>query len=159
MSLRHRLRQAGPNDEPFLADLFATTRADLLAPVGLPQDRLAPLLAIQWRAQRAGYAQAHPAAVDSVIEVGQERIGRVLVEWRTAEVHLVDIALLPEHTGVGIGSSVIDDLLKQARSRDYPLVLSVARDNPRAVALYRRLGFVEDRDRTTSQTHLAMRHT
>lgn len=158
MSRRYRLRQAGPDDESFLADLFAATRADLLGPVALPHDRLASLLAIQWRAQRAGYAQTHPAAVDSVIEIGRERIGRVLVEGRTAEVHLVDIALLPERTGEGIGSAVIDDLREQARSRDCALVLSVARDNVRAVALYRRLGFVEDGGRTTSQTHLAMRH-
>lgn len=158
MTWRHRLRPAGPGDEDFLAELYATTHAGLFASAGLPDEQLAPLLAMQWRAQHAGHAHAHPAAVDSIVEVAGTPIGRVLVEWRPAEVHLVDIALLPDWTGRGIGSAVIRDLVERARSRDCAVVLSVARDNLGASALYRRLGFVEDDARSTSSPHLALRH-
>lgn len=158
MTRPQQLRPACPDDEQFLKDLFAATRAPLFASAGLPDDKLAPLLAMQWRAQQAGHFHSHPAAVDIIVEVDRDPVGRVLVEWRAAEVHLVDIALLPHWTGRGIGSAVICDLLEQARSRCCTVVLSVARDNPRAAALYRRLGFVDDDTRPTSPTHLAMRH-
>lgn len=56
---------------------------------------------------------------------------------------LVDIALLPEARGQGFGEALLVPLQAEARNRALPLRLSVARDNPRAAALYRRLGFKE----------------
>ncbi len=159
MTGRRRLRAAGPGDGDFLTALFAATRAGLFAAAGLPDDELASLLAMQWQAQQAGHAHTNPAAVDSIVEMDGTPIGRVLVEWQPAEAHLVDIALLPDWTGRGIGGAVIRDLVEHARSRDCAVVLSVARDNLGASALYRRLGFVEDDARSTSPTHLALRHS
>jgi ribosomal protein S18 acetylase RimI-like enzyme len=53
---------------------------------------------------------------------------------------LVDIALLTEHRGLGIGGQLIRDLVQQC-SRDYvPLHLQVLKANP-ALRLYERLGF------------------
>ena len=89
--------------------------------------------------------------------MGDEAIGRELVDWGPAEVHLVDIALLPTWTGRGIGSALVRDLVEHARASNRAVVLEVARDNHRALALYRRLGFVDGDHSTPS--HQALRHT
>lgn len=134
----------------------------MLEQANLPVDQLASLLAMQWRAQRAGYAQMHPAAVEHVIEVDGSRVGHVLLEWPdaasgTAEVRIVDLALLPDWTGRGIGSTVIGEIVDEAGSRGCSVTLAVARDNRPARALYQRLGFADESGSSTS-THLALRH-
>jgi ribosomal protein S18 acetylase RimI-like enzyme len=53
---------------------------------------------------------------------------------------LVDIALLPEHRGKGIGGGLIRELIGQCDQQKLPLRLQVLRTNP-ALRLYERLGF------------------
>jgi len=57
------------------------------------------------------------------------------------------IALLPEVQGRGVGTAVIRDLLRDARSRNKPLSLSVTEQNTGAIRLYNRLGFITVRIR------------
>jgi ribosomal protein S18 acetylase RimI-like enzyme len=59
-------------------------------------------------------------------------------------VHLIDIALIPEIRGKGLGTQLLNWLIGFARSGDRLLTLEVAFDNP-AQRLYERLGFVVTR--------------
>jgi ribosomal protein S18 acetylase RimI-like enzyme len=79
-----------------------------------------------------------------VIEVDGNDAGVLDVEEGVDEVFLRLIELLPENQGHGIGSSIIRSL--QARGK--PITLRVLTTNPRAAALYRRLGF-----RVVKRTH------
>jgi ribosomal protein S18 acetylase RimI-like enzyme len=72
-----------------------------------------------------------------VIEVDGKDAGVLDVEEGVDEVFLRLIELLPENQGQGTGSSIIRSL--QARGK--PVTLRVLTTNPRAAALYRRLGF------------------
>jgi ribosomal protein S18 acetylase RimI-like enzyme len=71
-----------------------------------------------------------------VIQVEGEDVGVLAVEEED-EVFLKLIELLPPVQGRGVGSSIIRSL--QARGK--PVTLRVLTTNPRAAALYRRLGF------------------
>ena len=53
---------------------------------------------------------------------------------------LVDIALLPEHRGKGIGGGLVRQLIQQCDQEKLPLRLQVLRTNP-ALRLYERLGW------------------
>jgi ribosomal protein S18 acetylase RimI-like enzyme len=53
---------------------------------------------------------------------------------------LVDIAVMPEHRGQGIGTRLIEDLLRAAKAAGKPVGLSVLKGQ-RPVSLYQRLGF------------------
>ena len=53
---------------------------------------------------------------------------------------LVDIALLPEHRGRGIGGRLVSEVLERAASEGRRVSAHVAHDNP-ARRLYERLGF------------------
>ena len=57
------------------------------------------------------------------------------------EFHLIDIALLPEHRGCGIGTALVGELIAESRRAAVPLALQVLKTN-RAVHLYQRLGFI-----------------
>jgi ribosomal protein S18 acetylase RimI-like enzyme len=55
-------------------------------------------------------------------------------------INLIQIHLKEQFRSAGIGSRLIRDLLRDAKSRKKSVALSVVRNNP-ALALYRRLGF------------------
>ncbi len=97
------------------------------------------VLRMQFEAQRAAYAAARPNARFETIEQRGRPIGRLVVDRRGDEIHLVDIALLPAARGRGIGGALIRRLCEQGGR---PVRLRVERTNP-ALRLYRRLGFVE----------------
>lgn len=63
------------------------------------------------------------------------------------------IYILPEYQGRGLGTEVIDEVIKQARKRRQPVSLQVLKVNP-ARRLYERLGFVVIAE---SETHFQMR--
>jgi ribosomal protein S18 acetylase RimI-like enzyme len=77
----------------------------------------------------------------SVIEIEGERAGRLRVVRAPGHLELAGIQLLPAHQGHGIGTHLVEQLLVEARNADVPVRISVEKDNPRAQALYERLGF------------------
>ena len=53
-----------------------------------------------------------------------------------------DLMIAPQYRGQGIGTSLIRYLIRAARGMHLPCIeIGAARSNPRALALYRRLGF------------------
>jgi ribosomal protein S18 acetylase RimI-like enzyme len=69
------------------------------------------------------------------------RIGRIVVDFGSNEVHLVDIALIPEARGRGYGSQILRVLQQAAAQTRAPVTLTVSRTNPRARQVYLALGF------------------
>ena len=135
------LRRASADDEPFLRALFRTTRESLLQAMPLAEAQRAVLCDMQFRAQAAGYRDAHPGADYFVVcDAAAEPIGRLTRASRDDALVLVEIALVPQARGHGIGTSLVRALQSEARSRGIALELSVESTNP-ALRLYRRLGF------------------
>jgi len=134
------LRPAGDADRPLLLRVFAGTRARELA--FLPQDAREAFVAQQYEAQERSYrAQAPDARCDVVLRDG-EPVGRLIVARGAREIRVVDIALLPEHRGAGIGSALLRQVLAEADALGAATTVHVALTNP-ARALYERLGFAE----------------
>ena len=135
-----KLRPAGPADETFLLALYRSTREDELALTGWDETQRDAFVRMQFNAQRHHYAAAYPdAAHDIIVRDGRE-MGRLLVARDGEQVHLVDVALLPEHRGAGIGEALVRGLIAEADARGVPVRLSVLKSN-RALRLYQRLGF------------------
>lgn len=135
------LRPATPEDAPFLAEVFASTRREELAAAGLPPEVAGPFLRQQFEMQSRAYPLQFPGIEHAVVLVDGVPAGRIWA-WRTAEeILLADIALLPEFRGRGTGTAVIRFLQAEAVARRVPLRLHVT-EGERVAALYRRLGFV-----------------
>ena len=137
------LRPAGPSDTEFLYEVYASTRAEELAPVPWSAAQKDTFLRQQFGAQDAHYRQQRPETEFLVILDGGEPIGRLYVHESADQLMLMDIALLPEHRGQGIGARLVEALLARARARDVPVTLHVEAENP-ARRLYERLGFVDE---------------
>jgi ribosomal protein S18 acetylase RimI-like enzyme len=80
----------------------------------------------------------------------------MLVDRGDEEILLRDIALLTEYRNTGIGSHLIQDLMKEATAAGKPIGLHVVATSP-AVRLYERLGFCRSGDETAA--YLEMKWT
>lgn len=138
------LRAMSDEDLPFVEALFASTRADLFA--GMPPAQRDALLALQHRSQHQHYRGAYPDAEWLIVERGDEPVGRLYLQEEPRAVRLIDISLVPQVRGQGIGAALLGDLLEAARDQGRDVVLHVEHQNP-ARRLYERLGFapVEDK--------------
>jgi GNAT superfamily N-acetyltransferase len=139
-----RLRLASSGDGPFIVRLFKTARADDFAAAGLPQAALEMLLEQQFRAQSAGYAAQFPDAASLIVLYRDEPVGRLILLAGERSWHVVDILLVPSARGRGIGTDIIEAVVRAAAGEGAcEVALSVLFSNAAARRLYARLGFAE----------------
>jgi ribosomal protein S18 acetylase RimI-like enzyme len=139
------LRSFSASDTPFAQSVYASTRVEEMKLVDWTDDQKDAFLQMQYEAQTKHYAIHYPQAEYKIIQLGDQPVGRLIVENRTDHYLIIDIALLPEYRNRGIGQTLIEDLKKQAVQLKLPLVLRVEFFNP-AIRLYQRLGFVKSRE-------------
>jgi ribosomal protein S18 acetylase RimI-like enzyme len=135
-----RLDPALPTDEPLLYATFASTRTGEMALTGWNAEQQESFLRQQYEAQRRSYLMQLPEAEYFVIRCGESGMGRLIVDRREQTIHIVDIAVLPEFRGRGIGSTLMAALIKEAAESAKAVTLHVERFNP-ALGWYERLGF------------------
>lgn len=138
-------RRITPQDESFLRAVYASTRAAELALVNWTQAQKEAFLQMQFNAQRTHYTTHYPDADFLIIEKAGESAGRLYLARLPEELRIMDIALLPQHCGQGIGTELLGDIITEARAAGKPVRIHVERFNP-ALRLYQRLGFavIED---------------
>jgi ribosomal protein S18 acetylase RimI-like enzyme len=140
------LRHITPEDDSFLAGLYGSTRAEELAVTGWSEEDKAAFCRRQFDAQTAHYLEKYAGASLQVIEQAEVAIGRLYVARWEREIRIMDIALLPEHRGSGIGTKLLRELQDEARAAGKTLTIHVERFNP-ALRLYERLGFKQIEDK------------
>jgi ribosomal protein S18 acetylase RimI-like enzyme len=134
------LRPVEPADEPFLRRVYASTRAEELELVPWDETHKESFLRMQFDAQDRWYREHYAGATYEVVLVDGERAGRLYVRRGEDEIRIMDIALLPQHRGDGVGTSLVRDLLAEAEVDGKRVTIHVERFNP-ALRLYERLGF------------------
>lgn len=138
-----KLRPVSADDDAFMREVYASTRADELTLVPWNDEQKEAFLQMQFHAQATHYQQHYPAAEYQVIERADGLpIGRLIIDRSGNSILLMDIALLPEFRNRGIGTAIIQDLMAEAIPTNRPIVLHVEIFNP-AMRLYERFGFVK----------------
>jgi ribosomal protein S18 acetylase RimI-like enzyme len=135
-----QFRAIAEADQPFLRDLYASTREAELAPVPWPPEAKRAFLAQQFAAQYTYYHQVYKDTDFLLILRADVPIGRIYVHRMPGKICVVDIALLPQYTGQGIGTALLTELVDEARATSCEINLHVEPNNP-AQRLYARLGF------------------
>jgi len=138
-------RDITDEDLPFLARVYRSTRESELDRVPWSDAEKQDFIAMQFRAQHVHYQANYPDALWLIIEQDTRAVGRLYIEHWTSEHRIIDIALLPDARGRGIGGAILSDILDQAAHAGKNVGIHVEKTNP-AMSLYRRLGFrmVED---------------
>jgi RimJ/RimL family protein N-acetyltransferase len=136
----HSLRAITDADLPFLLRLYATTRVEELAGVAWTDEQKASFITQQFIAQHQHWQENYSDTRWDLIEEDGTPIGRFYVARWPHDIRIVDIALLPEHRGRGIGTELIRGLFQEADATGRKISIHVEVFNP-AQALYQRLGF------------------
>lgn len=134
------LRPITDADLPFLERVYASTRTEELAQTDWGDAQKAAFLSFQFQAQHRHYATHYTDAEFLVVERDAAAVGRLYLHWRREELRIVDIALLPEARGDGLGTTLLEALQAAATAQRKRVSIHVERMNP-AMRLYLRLGF------------------
>lgn len=133
------IRLATIDDKALAFKLFVSSRNEF-SRLGWEPAQVEALLREQFEFQKHGRKSKRPRSTDEVIVADGVDCGYLTVDRSGPEIVLVDLAILPEFQGSGIGSKALEQLLESATQSKQNVVLSVASDNP-AQRLYERLGF------------------
>jgi ribosomal protein S18 acetylase RimI-like enzyme len=137
------LRPETEADLPFLRRLYISTRWEELASVTHWTDaQKIAFLDSQFDAQRSYYLVHYASAAFDVLEAQGVPAGRLYLDRQADTLLIVDIALLPQWCGRGIGTALLEAMFAEARLSGKGVTISVEKFNP-AQRLYRRLGFRE----------------
>jgi ribosomal protein S18 acetylase RimI-like enzyme len=125
------LRSATPDDFPFAWTLYR----DLMR--GLSQD----LHLWHEKAQRALIRSTVNGGDVSIIVANRRPVGWLQLQDADDALYLHQLYIAPEYQGRGIGTRLIESILRRAREMAVPVHLWVVRNNDHARRLYQRLGF------------------
>jgi ribosomal protein S18 acetylase RimI-like enzyme len=150
------LRALRDDDLPWLRDLYASTRADEMAPVPWPETAKRAFLDQQFALQHQHYL-THYADTDflAIERKGRGPVGRYYLQRGAPDHLLVDVCLFPGMRGQGVGEILIRESQTAAAALGHGMRLHVQISNPKARRLYARLGFVDDGE--LAGTHQPMR--
>jgi RimJ/RimL family protein N-acetyltransferase len=150
------LRPLGNDDLAWLRDLYAASRAEEVAMLPWPDSAKRAFLEQQFALQHRHYMK-HFADADYLAIEHRERgpVGRYYLQCVAPDHLIVDICLVAELHGQGIGSTLIRQSQEDAAALERGFYLHVANHNGAARRLYERLGFRAEGD--GSGSHQPMR--
>jgi len=134
------LRPVGPEDQEFLLNVYASTRADEMALVPWTDEQRQAFVQWQFTAQQDHYAKHYPNASFDIIIADDRQVGRLYVARLDEEIRIIDITLLPAERNAGIGSYLIKQILDEADRIGRMTRIYVEEFNP-SLSLFKRLGF------------------
>ena len=134
------LRPGTDSDYDFLRRLYHSTREEEMKLFPFEDAQKAAFLDQQFAAQFEHYGIHYPTCERNIVEKDGQPIGRLWVDEWNKEIRLVDIALMPEYRGSGIGTALVRDVLARGATAGKPVTIHVENFNP-ARHLYDRLGF------------------
>jgi ribosomal protein S18 acetylase RimI-like enzyme len=135
------LRPAEEEDDSFIVTVYRSTREDELKITNWTEQQKKAFIFMQSMAQLAEYKIKFPGAVFRIIIYKKKDAGRFYTWENEEEIRLIDITLLPQFRGRGIGTSLLQQLIKRSNKVQKKISLHVDPANP-ALQLYRRSGFI-----------------
>jgi ribosomal protein S18 acetylase RimI-like enzyme len=134
------LRPVADEDRDFLFSVYSSTRADEMARVPWTAEQKSGFLNMQFTAQTQHYKAEFPAATHEIICVDGRPAGRLYLDRRGDELHILDITVLPEFRNAGVGTILLRRIMAEGGRCGKPVTIYVESFNP-SQRLFTRLGF------------------
>lgn len=133
-------RPVEPDDEDFLYEIYKSTRSEEMKLVPWSEGQREAFLRMQFAAQQQFYGSKFPRPEHYMILLDGERVGRLYLSRGESEIKILDITIIPERRGSGLGTPLLHQLISQAAEAKSALNIYVESQSP-AVRLFERLGF------------------
>jgi ribosomal protein S18 acetylase RimI-like enzyme len=134
------LREERDADLDFLQSLYASVRAQELAPVAWSEAEKNLFTNTQLALQRKHYREHYAGAEFLIVEAGGVAVGRIYLCRLARVIEIMDIAFVDAHRNAGLGTCLLRALIAIAETERRDVTLYVEHDNP-AQRLYARFGF------------------
>jgi GNAT superfamily N-acetyltransferase len=142
-------------DYDFQRLLYHDARAEEMKHFPFDEPQKNAFLDWQFECQWKHYREHYPTCDWQIILAEGRPVGRLLVDRWKDQIRIVDIALLSEMRGRGIGGQLMSEILGEGRRTGKPVTIHVEVFNP-AMKLYERLGFNAE---ATSGAYVFMKWT
>ena len=136
-----QLRSVEEKDTAFIEAVYRTTREVELNFTNWSEHQKNAFISMQSTAQLADYKTKFPGASFQVIIYNKKNAGRFYTWENEIEIRLLDITLLYQFRGKGIGTELLQQLIARSNKTQKKLSLHVEASNP-ILKLYQRLGFI-----------------
>ena len=126
------LRPATDYDREFLLRVYEASRDIELSMVPWDEAMKRKFIEHQFDAQLSHYSTEYPAARHDVITLMDtgEPVGRLYVNRTPEQISVLDFTVLPEFRGRGIGSSIVEELTREALASRRRVQIYVETFNP-----------------------------
>lgn len=128
-------------DEPFLFALYSDTRAEEMRLVPWDDNQKHAFLYHQFQAQHVHYNSKYKDGHFQIIKFDDIPVGRLYAAELDDEVRIIDITILSEFRGKNIGTTLIEEILRDANEKNKAVQIYLEA-NSQSVNLFARLGFV-----------------
>lgn len=128
------------NDLPFLKKVYRSTREEEMMLTEWDEQQKSAFIDQQFSAQHAYYQEVYHDATFEIIVIDGQNAGRIYLWESPKQLRIVDVALLPEFRGKGVGNIILDNLITKVSKEHKVLSIHVEYYN-RALNLYKRKGF------------------
>jgi GNAT superfamily N-acetyltransferase len=136
-----RPETGGPSEEAFLYLLFASIKAPEMSLMPVDAQQKEFLLQMQYKSMNYTYRNRFPKARFEIVELDRWPIGRVVTDVQKTCVYYVDIALMPQAHGKGIGTALMSAMLAEPRRLGLPARAKVLSHNIPSLRMFERFGF------------------
>ncbi len=133
------------DDTSFLYEVYRSTRVDEIGIAAWEYKEREEFLQRQFKMQHTQYMANYKGAAFDIILYNNEPIGRLYVDRRKDDIRIIDIALLKEYRNKGIGTEILNNLIKESEELKVPTSLHVEYYNF-ARSWYERYGFKQEGD-------------
>lgn len=137
------LIKAKLEDNQFLYEVYASSRMAEVNGWHWDEQQKQQFLQMQYQIQETSYKHNYLNLETEIIIHENKRVGRLLLADLMNKLIIVDLTILPQFQGKGIGTKILLDTQDKAKSQGKNIQLSVNRCNIRAKILYERLEFQE----------------
>ena len=140
------LRPVTPADDEFLLMVYGRSREAELNQVVWEEGQKEAFVAWQFKMQRQDYESRFADTEYAVVLADGEQVGRIWIARDEREIHLLDIAILPDFQNRGVGTILMKRLIDESHRTGKRLRHTVFMLNADAHRFYERLGFVDIED-------------